>query len=67
LLIRVIPFSYGKMLGRAQLEKDDYPHLYSFAKEPFLSMGKASDIATKNIYDLFTLPLSLYYFSRGTK
>jgi hypothetical protein len=47
------------MLGRARLEKDDYPYLYYFAKEPFISMEKASDIATENIYDLFTLPPSI--------
>jgi hypothetical protein len=40
------------------IREDDYPHLYSFAIDPNMSVERAGAIASENIYDLSTLPLS---------
>jgi hypothetical protein len=41
------------------IREDDYPHLYSFAKDPSISIQKARNMISENIYDLFNLPLSM--------
>jgi hypothetical protein len=50
---------FWKDMWQESLREDEYPHLYSFAKDPSISVQKARIKISKNIYDLFNLPLSM--------
>jgi hypothetical protein len=41
------------------IREDEFPHLFSFAKDPSISIQKARDMINVDIYDLFNLPLSM--------
>jgi hypothetical protein len=38
--------------------KSKFPHLFSFAKNKFVTVKDARNTATDSIYDLFNIPLS---------
>jgi hypothetical protein len=46
-----------KDMWQESIGEDDYPHLFSFAKDPSISILKARDMINEDIYDLFNLAL----------
>ena len=41
------------------IAKEDFPHLFSFAKKEDMSIGELMNLATDSIFEHFHLPLSI--------
>jgi hypothetical protein len=50
---------FWKDMWQDLIREDEYPHLFSFAKDPSISILKARNTISDDIYDLFNLPLSM--------